>query len=95
MLPNLVTLSIKEFLMPTLHTIDSIKIDIYSREHLPPHFHAIYAANEILIEIKNLKTYAGSLPTRQHKIVLDWAKDEKVKAFLLTNFERLNPNLRK
>lgn len=81
--------------MPTLHIIDSIKIDVYSREHLPPHFHAIYSEHEILIEIKNLKTYAGYLPTRQHKIIIDWAKDAKIKTFLLANFERLNPNLRK
>ena len=81
--------------MPTLDVINSIKIDVYSRDHLPPHFHAIYSEHEILIEIKNLKTYAGSLPVRQHKIVLEWAKKAKVKAFLLANFERLNPNLRK
>ena len=81
--------------MPTLHIIDSIKIDIYSRDHLPPHFHAIYSEHEILIEIKSLKTYAGYFPVRQHKIVIEWAKDEKVKAFLLANFEKLNPNLRK
>ena len=48
--------------MPTLHIINSIKIDVYSREHLPPHFHALYAEHEILIEIKTLKTYAGYLP---------------------------------
>ncbi len=80
--------------MPTLHIIDSIKIDVYSREHLPPPFHAIYSEYESLIEIKNSKTYAGYLPSRQNKIVLDWAKDVKVNAFLLANFERLNPNLR-
>jgi hypothetical protein len=81
--------------VPTLYTINSIKIDVYSREHLPPHIHAIYAEHEILIEIKSLKTFAGALPAKQHKIVLEWAKDEKVKAFLMANFERLNPNLRK
>jgi hypothetical protein len=26
--------------MPTVKTIDNIKIDIYSRDHPPPHFHA-------------------------------------------------------
>lgn len=81
--------------MPTIHIIDSIKIDVYSREHLPPHFHALYAEHEILIVIRNLETYAGSLPTRQHKIVLNWAKDEEIKALLLENFKILNPNLRK
>ena len=80
--------------MPTLHIIKSIKIDVYSREHLPPHFHALYAEHEILIEIKTLKTYAGYLPIRQHKAVLDWAKDEKIKTFLSANFKKLNSNLR-
>jgi len=41
--------------MQTLHIIDSIKIDVYSRDHLPPHFHAIYAEHEILIEIKKFE----------------------------------------
>jgi Domain of unknown function (DUF4160) len=80
--------------MPTLHILNSIKIDVYSREHLPPHFHALYAEHEILVVIKTLSTYAGSLPTRQHQTVLDWATSEDVKAFLLENFKRLNPNLR-
>ena len=81
--------------MPTLYIINSIKIDIYSRDHLPPHFHALYAEHEILIVIKTLKTYAGFLPVRQHKAVLAWAKNEEIKKFLLENFKRLNPNLRK
>lgn len=62
--------------MPTLHILNSIKIDVYSRDHLPPHFHALYAEHEILIVIKTLKTYAGSLPGRQHKIVIKWANNE-------------------
>jgi len=80
--------------MPTLHIINSIKIDIYSREHLPPHFHALYAEYEILIVIKTLETYTGSLPARQYKMVINWANNEAVKTFLLENFKRLNPNLR-
>jgi hypothetical protein len=80
--------------MPTIHIIQSIKIDVYSREHLPPHFHAIYAEHEILIEIKTLKTYGGRLPLKQHKQVIDWAKQEKANAFLFENFYRLNPKLK-
>jgi hypothetical protein len=81
--------------MPTLFTIHSVKIDVYSREHLPPHFHAIYAEHEMLIEIETLKTYAGKLPITQYRQVIDWAKDEKVKESLLENFYRLNPHYRK
>jgi hypothetical protein len=53
--------------LPTLKIIDSIKIDVYAREHPPPHFHAIYAEHEELIEIKTLSTYAGGLPKSQRK----------------------------
>jgi len=77
--------------MPTLKVIDSIKIDVYSREHPPPHFHAIYAEYEELIIIGTLKTYAGQLPKIQRKKVIEWAIQKK--EFLLTNFKRLNPRL--
>jgi len=71
--------------------IDSIKIDVYSREHPPPHFHAIYAEHEELIEINTLETYAGFLPKAQRTKVINWAKEKQ--EFLLQNFKRLNPRL--
>lgn len=37
--------------MPTIHIINSIKIDVYAREHMPPHFHALYAEHEMLVEL--------------------------------------------
>lgn len=77
--------------MPTIKIIDSIKIDIYSREHPPPHFHAIYAEYEELIEIETLKTYAGQLPKKQRIKVIDWANVNK--DFLLENFKLLNSRL--
>lgn len=80
--------------MPTIYIIDSIKIDVYSREHPPPHFHALYAEHEILVVIKTLETYTGVLPNKQYKAVIEWASTEKAKTFLLDNFKRLNPNLR-
>ena len=77
--------------MPTIKIIDSIKIDVYSREHPPPHFHAIYAEYEELIEISTLATYAGILPRPQRNKVIEWAKDRQ--EYLLMNFKRLNPRL--
>jgi len=77
--------------MPTIKLLDSIKIDVYSREHPPPHFHALYAEFEELIVIDSLETYAGKLPTIQRKKVIEWAIDKK--DFLLENFKRLNPRL--
>jgi hypothetical protein len=77
--------------MPTIKRLDSIKIDVYSREHLPPHFHALYAEYEELVVIESLETYAGKLPLAQRKKVIEWAKNKK--ELLLENFKRLNPRL--
>ena len=77
--------------MPTLKIIDGTKIDVYSREHPPPHFHAISAEDEELIVIETLETYVGELPKRKRKKVVEWASDNQ--DFLMDNFKRLNPNL--
>lgn len=77
--------------MPTIEQVDGVKVDVYSREHPPPHFHAIYAEHEELIEIETLKTYAGKLPSNKRKKVVSWATENK--KVLADNFKRLNPNL--
>lgn len=46
---------------------------MYFRDHLPPHFHAAYNEHEVLVEINTLKVHAGSLPTKQMKIINNWA----------------------
>ncbi len=43
--------------MPTFFIIDGVKIELYYKDHNPPHFHAIYAEYEILVDIKNIKNY--------------------------------------
>jgi hypothetical protein len=76
--------------MPCIKVIESIKIYIYSRDHNPPHFHAIYAEYEELIEIKSLKTYSGKLPKAQRKKVINWAETKQ--DFLLNQWNTFNPN---
>jgi hypothetical protein len=75
--------------MPTIKIIDSIKIDVYSRDHPPPHFHAIYAEYEELIVIESLEALAGYMPHAQRRKVLQWARNNK--RLLLDNYNRLNP----
>ena len=81
--------------MPTIQMVDSIKIDVYGRDHPPPHFHAIYAEQEALTEINTLEIYAGQMPTLQWRKIKQWAKQPGMQALLLENFNRLNPHLRK
>jgi hypothetical protein len=77
--------------VPTIKVIDNIKIDVYSREHPPPHFHVKYAEHEELIIIETLTTYIGFIPKVQRKKVIDWAKNNK--SFILNTFQTLNPKL--
>ena len=77
--------------MPTIKIIDSIKIDVYAREHPPPHFHVLYAEHEELIIIETFETYIGYIPQAQRKKVIKWAKTQK--ELLTDNFKRLNPRL--
>jgi hypothetical protein len=53
--------------MPTFFTFDGITINLYFNDHLPPHFHAIYAEHEALISIYEIKLIKGSLPKRKLK----------------------------
>lgn len=71
--------------------IDSIKIDIYTREHPPPHFHVLYAEYEELIEIESLNTFVGKVPAAQRKKIISWAKDKQ--DYLMGIFKQLNPRL--
>ncbi len=67
-----------------------MKIDLYARDHPPPHFHAIYAEYEELIEIDNLKTIVGMIPKNQRQKVTNWAKDHQ--DYLKQIFNQLNPS---
>lgn len=77
--------------MPTIEIIDGIKVNIYSNEHPPPHFHAIYGEHEAMIKIVDLETERGMLPNKQYKKIKKWAS--KHQNALNEIFKQLNPNL--
>jgi hypothetical protein len=59
--------------VPKVSEFFGIAIYLYYREHLPPHFHAIYAGDEVEIGIENLAVIAGRLTPRAMGLVLEWA----------------------
>ena len=59
--------------MPTISVFYGIVIQMFWRDHLPPHFHALYAEHEALIELQKLRVMRGSLPRRALALVLEWA----------------------
>jgi hypothetical protein len=59
--------------MPTLSTFYGIVIQMFWRDHNPPHFHAVYGDEEVLIDIRTLELLEGSLPRRALALVIEWA----------------------
>ena len=59
--------------MPTISMFRGIKITMYWSDHMPPHFHAMYGGEEMLVSIKELEVLEGGLPKKQLKMVLGWA----------------------
>ena len=63
--------------MPTISVFYGIVIQMYWQEHGPPHFHALYAEHEALIDLRELRVLRGSLPRRAMVLVLEWAADHR------------------
>lgn len=71
--------------MPRIYSFFGIIIWIYWDDHNPPHFHAEYNDDEILIVINDLTFYTGSLPSRANGLVMEWASQHQQE--LKTNWE--------
>lgn len=74
--------------MPTLKSLDGVKVEMFFHDHLPPHVHVSYNEYEELIEIRSLDTYEGELPRKQRKIAIEWMKANQ--AFLLKKWEEFS-----
>ena len=76
--------------MPTLSVFYGIVIQMDWNDNQPPHFHALYAEDEALIDIRTLEVLQGSLPRRARSLVLEWAQDHR--AELLQDWELCERN---
>ena len=63
--------------MPTISIFYGVVIQMFWREHNPPHFHAIYAGEEAIIDIRSLEVTQGAISRRALAMVLDWAQDHQ------------------
>lgn len=59
--------------MPTISIFYGIKIIMYYREHLPPHFHAEYGNEEAEIGIDPILILEGELSRSTRSKVFEWA----------------------
>jgi hypothetical protein len=72
--------------MPEISRFFGIVIRMYWNDHMMPHFHASYAEHEATFAITSLGLLAGSLPSRRHLLVVEWALQHQ--AELLADWER-------
>jgi hypothetical protein len=54
-----------------------IVIQMFWLDHPPPHFHALYAEHEALIDIRILEVIEGNLPRRALALTLEWAREHR------------------
>ena len=72
--------------MPEISRFFGIVIKMFFEDHNPPHFHAEYAGDLALIEIRNLSVFSGRLTPRAMGLVIEWAMLHQQE--LLANWER-------
>ena len=63
--------------MPTISVFYGILIQMFWDDHAPPHFHALYAEHEVLIDITTLVIIKGSMPRRALALILEWASEHR------------------
>ena len=63
--------------MPTISRFFGIAIQMFWREHAPPHFHALYGEHEALIDIRTLDVIRGQLPKRALELAIEWAIEHR------------------
>ena len=59
--------------MPRISEFFGIAVYMYYKDHVPPHFHAIYAQYDAAIGIDPVEVLKGILPRRVQSLVFEWA----------------------
>jgi hypothetical protein len=63
--------------VPTISVFYGIVIQMFWRDHSPPHFHVLYGEFEATLDLRELRLLRGSLPRRALALVLEWAAEHR------------------
>lgn len=77
---------LRQVALPIISAFFGIVIQMFWREHGPPHFHAVYGEHEAIVDIRELRVTRGTLPRRALALVLEWATEHR--EALLENWDR-------
>jgi hypothetical protein len=73
--------------VPRISSFFGIVIEMYFKDHPPPHFHALYGDEKAKIEIATGEVLRGSLSPRALRLIREWL--DLHRAELELNFGRL------
>jgi len=59
--------------MPELSRFYGIVIKMYYNDHNPPHFHAEYGSDQMVVDANTLAVIGGRVPPRATGLVMEWA----------------------
>lgn len=76
--------------MPEISRFYGIIIAMFFDDHNPPHFHARYGGEKVVIEIETLRVLEGRLSPRALGLVIEWASQHSDE--LLQNWELAKNN---
>ena len=68
--------------MPTLSFFHGILIQMWWRDHPPPHFHVRYAGYKARYQIDPPLKLSGHLPPNAERLVLEWAQVHRAELLL-------------
>ena len=77
--------------MPVISIFFGIRVTMYYDDHNPPHFHAEYNDQKVLVDILKGRVLQGAFPSRQLKFVLAWTEIHKDE--LMQNWELAKDDL--
>ena len=61
-------------MMPEITRFYGIVVKIFfTREHNPPHFHAVYGEYNGIFDIRSLEMLEGDMPGKAQALVVEWA----------------------
>ncbi len=59
--------------MPTISRFQGVVVQMFYNDHPPPHFHAQYNEDEVIVGISPLEVLRGEVPGNIMRKILPWA----------------------
>ena len=76
--------------MPEIARFFGIIISMYYDDHNPPHFHARYSEESVVIKIETLNILEGQISARALGLIMEWASQHKEELLEDWNLARNN-----